>query len=310
MLKDKKIMMRKKYDFFNNIIEKRIISQETLRLKDKIRNVKSTLNINCPECFTPNTPNMRSLHRYKEKCSSLKKFDIKKTNESLFRRILSINNRSRKFNLKQNLGFRKIKKSGSFVQNEIKTIAQENLFMLKRLLVLSPVYSNEKWKNEHEQNKKYKENICIFPSIDFSEFRKSNEPIIKNSIDNSRRLNGKKDDDNLLSMFNTMKSRNGVTHSMMLSKMNRKRLDESFYRDARKGPYLKEHFYKTVKKENKVNKIVYNLYKEKEDNKNIESNEEFSKIDEESGSGSGRGSGACSRRSNTLSRSGMIVKEK
>lgn len=55
----------------------------------------------------------------------------------------------------------------SYKKNEIREIAQDNLFMLKRLLEQKTSYGNKKFKKDFLNNKKYKENVCSFPSIDF-----------------------------------------------------------------------------------------------------------------------------------------------
>ena len=65
-----------------------------------------------------------------------------------------------------------------YVQNEIKTLAQENLFMLKRLLEKTPNIDNRKLKEDYEKNQEYKNILCNYPSINFFNTNK-NGPIIK-----------------------------------------------------------------------------------------------------------------------------------
>ena len=59
------------------------------------------------------------------------------------------------------------KRANTFVQNKIKTIAQENLFMLNRLLGKKSEYDKSKFQREFETNQRYKSNACNYPSINF-----------------------------------------------------------------------------------------------------------------------------------------------
>ena len=53
------------------------------------------------------------------------------------------------------------------VKNNIKEIAQENLFMYKRLRDKQPTYDMEKYLREYDKNQMYKQNACKYPSINF-----------------------------------------------------------------------------------------------------------------------------------------------
>lgn len=53
------------------------------------------------------------------------------------------------------------------VKNNIKEIAQENLFMYKRLRDKQPTYDIEKFLREYDINQMYKQNACKYPCINF-----------------------------------------------------------------------------------------------------------------------------------------------
>ena len=56
---------------------------------------------------------------------------------------------------------------GGNKKHEIIKVAQENLFMLKRLNEKGSVYSVHKWNKEYEISQYYKRTHCQYPSIDF-----------------------------------------------------------------------------------------------------------------------------------------------
>ena len=71
----------------------------------------------------------------------------------------------------------KLKKKNKqiYVQNGIKTLAQENLFILKRLLEKKGNIDNQKLKRDFQKSQEYKNNICNFPSINSNRIKKVNE---------------------------------------------------------------------------------------------------------------------------------------
>ena len=52
-------------------------------------------------------------------------------------------------------------------KHEIIKVAQENLYMLKRLNERTSVYNFNKWNKEYEKSQYYKRSHCKYPSIDF-----------------------------------------------------------------------------------------------------------------------------------------------
>ena len=76
------------------------------------------------------------------------------------------------------------------VKNNIKEIAQENLFMYKRLRDKQPTYDIDKILKEYDKNQYYKQNACKYPSINFfKENKKSNilKKIYSSSIDSKKK---------------------------------------------------------------------------------------------------------------------------
>ena len=66
-----------------------------------------------------------------------------------------------------------------YVKNGIKLVAQENLFILKKLLSKDSEYSASKFEKQYQQAQKYKRNICHYPVIDFNNPKKNAEPIVE-----------------------------------------------------------------------------------------------------------------------------------
>ena len=52
-------------------------------------------------------------------------------------------------------------------KHEIIRVAQENLYMLKRLNERTSCYNVDKWNKDYEASQYYKRNHCQYPSIDF-----------------------------------------------------------------------------------------------------------------------------------------------
>jgi hypothetical protein len=86
----------------------------------------------------------------------------------------NLNNLATTYNFKKKKIYKEI-----YIQNGIKALAQENLFMLKRLLERASNINNRKLKQDFEKNQEYKHNICFYPSINFLSKNKVNEPIIE-----------------------------------------------------------------------------------------------------------------------------------
>ena len=57
---------------------------------------------------------------------------------------------------------------GANKKHEIIKVAQENLYMLKRLNERTSVYNVEKWNKDYEVSQYYKKNLCLYSPIDFN----------------------------------------------------------------------------------------------------------------------------------------------
>lgn len=73
------------------------------------------------------------------------------------------------------------KRKEVFVKSEIRQLAQDNLYMYKRLVDLPSNFNVRKWEQDYKKSQNYKKNICNFPSIDFTKKIHTNLPIIENS---------------------------------------------------------------------------------------------------------------------------------
>ena len=108
---------------------------------------------------------------------------MKRNNMILYKKLQEIDKNKKRKNIKNlatTYNFRKKNKNKEvYVQNGIKALAQENLFMLKRLLERTSNINNRKLKQDFEKNQEYKHNICFYPSINFLSKNKVNEPVIE-----------------------------------------------------------------------------------------------------------------------------------
>jgi hypothetical protein len=59
-----------------------------------------------------------------------------------------------------------------YKKNEIIRVAQENLYMLKRLNEKTSFYNVDKWNKDYETSQYYKKNHCLYSPIDFSKTSK------------------------------------------------------------------------------------------------------------------------------------------
>ena len=67
------------------------------------------------------------------------------------------------------------------LKNQIRGIAQENLYMYKRLMERQSTYDANKWIKDYKQNQKYKNNVCKFPSINFYQKYKRKKKSLSNN---------------------------------------------------------------------------------------------------------------------------------
>jgi len=162
-----------------------------------------------------------------------------------------------------------------YVKNGIKTLAQENLFILKKLLSKDSEYNFQKMEKEYQQSQKYKQNICHYPSINFYSYnsKDNNAPIVQG-------YNFEKDKKSKNDEKNKLPKLGGVTF-------------KSNYRAFRTthGNQLDEIYYKEATRSSRLNSTTKSRFKNTRYGNTKRPEKEASDIDEVSNEGSSSGKG-------------------
>ena len=109
-------------------------------------------------------------------------------------------------------------------KHEIIRVAQENLYMLKRLNERTSVYNVDKWNRDYEASQYYKRNHCQYPSIDFYKTQRSGS--FGNIFSNISKNSTKRD------FFSKTHYSNGNSFGKSGSTIKKKKRFEEFsYRD-------------------------------------------------------------------------------
>ena len=211
----------------------------------------------------------------------------------LYQKLYDIDKNGRKTMAKSFKPVFKFKKNQRevYVKNGIKTLAQENLFILKKLLNKNSDYNVIKLEKQYRQSQQYKKNICHYPSIDFVNSNGKDEPIVESYKFN---LNERcKTDHYKLPNIGGITIR--TTNKGFFS-TNGGPLDRRYYKEAtrstkmnmtQKSKFRTSHYGKIKEKE------ASNI--EEESNEGSSSGKKGSREDKtESGSGEGSGSGSNS----------------
>ena len=176
-----------------------------------------------------------------------------------------------------------------YVKNEIKSLAQENLFILKKILNKNSEYSAKKYEEQYKQSQKYKKMLCHYNSIDFWTSKNNNEPIVQSCNFCSTKKSGQKlpklglKKKASMKVFRTTVSRGG-------------NLDERYYKEATRSRKMssttRSKFRNTrYDDKNKKGKEASNI--DEESNEGSSSDKKISgKENSENGSGSDSGSGS------------------
>lgn len=100
----------------------------------------------------------------------------------IYKKLSNIQKKSRQNFLKSIKPAFQFKKSfkEAYVKNGIKLLAQQNLFMLKKLITQKSDYKADKFEQEYQESRIYKNNICRFPSINFNKTRNTQFSSIQN----------------------------------------------------------------------------------------------------------------------------------
>ena len=152
------------------------------------------------------------------------------------------------------------------VKNEIKSLAQENLFILKKILNKNSEYSAKKYEEQYKQSQRYKKMLCHYNSIDFATSKNNNEPIVQTC-----------------NFCSTKKSDQKLPKVGFGQKSNTK----CFRTTISRGGPLDERYYKEATRSRKMSSTTRSKFRNTryDDNKN-KKGKEASNIDEESNEGS------------------------
>ena len=177
-----------------------------------------------------------------------------------------------------------------YVKNEIKSLAQENLFILKKILNKNSEYSAKKYEEQYKQSQKYKKMLCHYNSIDFWTSKNNNEPIVQScNFCSTKKANQKLPklsfkQKSSFKVFRTTVSRGG-------------NLDERYYKEATRSRKMssttRSKFRNTRYDDNKNKKGKEASNIDEESNEGSSSDKKISgngNTDNASGSGSGEGS--------------------
>ena len=151
------------------------------------------------------------------------------------------------------------------VKNEIKSLAQENLFILKKILNKNSEYSAKKYEEQYKQSQRYKKMLCHYNSIDFATSKNNNEPIVQSC-----------------NFCSTKKSDQKLPKVGFGQKSNTK----CFRTTISRGGPLDERYYKEATRSRKMSSTTRSKFRNtRYDDKN-KNGKEASNIDEESNEGS------------------------
>lgn len=207
----------------------------------------------------------------------------------MYKKLLAIDKDTKNKIVKEpppHLDFKK-KHKEIYVKNEIKTLAQENLFMLKRLLEKSSNIDNKQLKHDFIKHQCYKSNRCYYPKIKYyySNKKNSNGPIVESFIIGHKKDINEKND----------KKHNNSNRLPALHK------NSSLYMKG-KIHKLDGHYYRQVTKALK-NSIIHRENKSKTEKENLScgANKSGFENDKNSFSNSKSGSGNISGNEEILS---------
>ena len=122
-------------------------------------------------------------------------------------------------------------------KHEIIKVAQENLYMLKRLNERTSVYNVDKWNRDYEASQYYKRSHCQYPSIDFYKTQRCSS--FGNMLNNAPKNNTK---NNFYSKTQYSKNGFNYTNNTTNKSKKRKKFEDFSYRDLQIGKRSKSEF--------------------------------------------------------------------
>ena len=158
----------------NNIIDKiqpNKLPFEQFHFKKNFLSRQSSLKT------TPSTPfyQRKDNRKFKFNISKInnqfnKNYELEQQNKNYFKKLSEIKNHtnSKKYSTKNH--FNSHRKDG-YVKLDIMNLAQQNLYMLKRLYEQKSQYSVKKMEKDYKKVQNYKKIMCKFPDIDFNKSR-------------------------------------------------------------------------------------------------------------------------------------------
>ena len=162
--------MKKKF-YPNGRLNALLQIEQNNMFAERLKFTKPSIDSTCPRTFSIFRKDFSKPH---EKGSLLKNFDRNKIiNMKLFKRLSKIDNSGKKtvfgkFYSNNDEINKKIKGNTiNSVKYNIKEIAQENLYIYKRIVEQQPTYDIQKYLKEYDKNQYYKQNACKYPSINF-----------------------------------------------------------------------------------------------------------------------------------------------
>ena len=181
-----------------------------------------------------------------------RKYEIAQNNKILYDKLLSINKRDIKYSKLMTPGYiSNHRNNEGYIKLGIMNLAQQNLYMLKRLTEKKSEYSVKKMEEDYKKVQNYKKIMCNFPCINFNMKKRGY------SSDNKDNINEKRE------FFPTI----NYINDGYLDKMGRKIKDKK----KKEGSKLvKNLFNNNDDKNNSNHKII-----EKKDKKQLNQNEEY-----------------------------------
>ena len=180
-----------------------------------------------------------------------RKYEIAQNNKILYDKLVSINKRDIKYSKLMTPGYiSNHRNNEGYIKLGIMNLAQQNLYMLKRLTEKKSEYSVKKMEEDYKKIQNYKKIMCNFPCINFNKKKRGY------SSDNKDNINEKRE------FFPTI----NYINDGYLDKMGRKIKDK---KKKEGNKLVKNLFNNNDDKNNSNHKIL-----EKEDKKELNQNEE------------------------------------
>jgi len=154
-------------------------------------------------------------------------------------------------------------------KNEIIKIAQENLFMLKRLREKTSYFNNKKWRDDYLKSQSYKKNRCEFTPIDFtittkkSRINESNIQLTDYArIKFNKTISGNLRKNKIRKRFEEFDYREFLRDDeLKKDKIEEKKSGEEQHTETQKSTEIKKEDNKPIKNEVKEKKVMKNIAK-------------------------------------------------